>query len=90
MDASQSVVGAMNFHVFVVGDWVNQAKDVLTFVRIETIDDYGIGGAIFTAQLQLGIAYDDFALIGDAKLGTYLQNNSHFVACGHDASLGGC
>src|SRR4029077_18279139 len=53
---------------------------------IEAIKQNGIGGAVLLRQLQLGIADDHFAVIGNAQFGSYLQHNFHFFVCGHNTS----
>src|SRR6266404_4084344 len=82
-----SIVGAVHFHVFVVGDGLDEAEDVLAAVGVEAIEENGVGSAVFAGEF--GIADDNFAFVGDAKLHPHLQNNFHFLACGHGASSSG-
>jgi hypothetical protein len=41
----------MYFHVLVVGYGSGQAEDVLAAVGVETIEEDGVGGAVFASQL---------------------------------------
>jgi hypothetical protein len=73
------------FHVLVVGDGIDEPEDVFAAIGIEAIEKDGVGGAVFAGQLKLGVAYDDFAFVIYAKFCAHLQNNFHFLACGHGA-----
>ncbi len=42
-----SIVGAVHFHVFVVGDGLDEAEDVLAAVGVEAIEENGVGSAVF-------------------------------------------
>jgi hypothetical protein len=79
------IVRAMHFHVLVVGDGVDEAEDVLAAVGVKAIEENGVGSAVFAGQLKFRITYDDFAFVVDAKFRAHLQNNFHFLACGHGA-----
>jgi hypothetical protein len=72
--------------VFVIGHGIDEPEDVLAVLRIEAIKQNGIGSAVLLRQLQLGITYDHFAIVGDAQFGSHLQHNFHFFVCGHNAS----
>jgi hypothetical protein len=77
--------------MFVIGHGIDEPEDMFTAIGIETVQQNGIGGAVLLRQLQFGIAHDDFAIVGDAQLGSDLQHNFDFFTCGHGASwLLGC
>jgi hypothetical protein len=83
-----SVVGPVNFHMFVVGDRLNQTKDVFILFLVETVEQDCVRGPIIARQFQFGIVHGHVAIVSNAELGSDLQNDFHtFAIAGHRFSL---
>src|SRR6266481_5249072 len=79
-----SIVGAVDFHMLVVGDWFDQAQDVLLRFLVEAVKQDCVGGAIVARQFQFGIVHDHVAIVSNAEFGSDLKNNLHaFAIAGH-------
>jgi hypothetical protein len=76
-----SVPGTVHLGVLAVGERIDEPEGMLTGTRVEFVQEHGIRGAIFAGKLQLRIAENDFAFIGDAEFGSDLQHDLHFVVC---------
>jgi hypothetical protein len=72
----------MNFGVSTIGQRIDQAKTVFARIRIELVEQDGVGGTIFASQFQLRVAEDDLALVRDAEVGADLQNDSGSIVAG--------
>jgi hypothetical protein len=60
------VVGAVNFHVLVIGYRSGQAEDVLAAIGVEAVKENGIRRTVFAGQLQFRIADYHLAFVGYA------------------------
>jgi len=70
--------------MFVVGDRLDQTKDVLLCFFVEAVKQHRVGGPIVGCQFQFGIVHSHVAIVSNAKFGSDLQNNLHaFAIDGH-------
>jgi hypothetical protein len=74
-----SIIAPVIFHVLAVGNRIQQAQRVDSILRIKAVNQDGVGGAIFSNQLQLGIINDDVTIVCDAQLASDLQYDLRFV-----------
>jgi hypothetical protein len=75
-----SIIGAVDFYVFVVGDRVNQAEHVLLCFLVEAVEQDRVGGPVIGSQFQFGIVHSHVAIVSNAEFGPDLQNNLHAFA----------
>jgi hypothetical protein len=75
-----SIIGAVDFYVFVVGDRVNQAEHVLLCFLVEAIEQDRVGCPVIGSQFQFGIVHCHVAIVSNAEFGPDLQNNLHAFA----------
>jgi hypothetical protein len=75
-----SIVGPVNFHMFVVGDRLNQTEHVLLCFLVEAVEQDRVGGPVIGSQFQFGIVHSHVAIVSNAEFGPDLQNNLHAFA----------
>jgi hypothetical protein len=79
-----SIIGPVDFYVFVVGDRLNQPQDVFLGFFIEAVEQDRVGGPVIGSQFQFGIVHSHVAIVSNAEFGPDLQNNLHaFAIAGH-------
>ena len=65
----------MNFRVLAVGHRVKQTKHVFAGLVVKSVDQHRLRRGHQAPNSNLGIIYDDVAIILDSKFGTDLQRN---------------
>ena len=66
---SLSIAAAMHFDVLVIRYGVEQAQNVLAGLRVEALEQHGVGRALLSVQFQLGIVHDQISVVPDAPPG---------------------
>src|SRR5467141_3376564 len=82
-----SIVAAMHFQVFVIGERIQQTQNMLAGARLEAVEQHGIGCALLVLQFQLRIIQDQVAVISNAQFRANLHDNLCARArCRHEST----
>jgi hypothetical protein len=77
--AFRLIVAFVGLRVRAIRDGVEKPQDVLSRLRIEAIQQNGVGSSVISEQLELRIVDYDVAVVFDAEFAAHLQNDPGFI-----------